>query len=106
MFKRASEQKWVTVRIKETSDGLIIHPDDRREYGLEWDQLYKGYITDDGNFRVPLPQPDNEPKEIVCRACAGTGKVLYDGDSYQTCRTCKGKRFVPATNEPKGQADA
>lgn len=47
-------ERWVTVRIEDTADGLIIHPDDAREHGLDWDQVYKGYVMADGNMRVPI----------------------------------------------------
>lgn len=32
----------------------------------------------------------------VCRECAGRGKVIYDGDCYEDCETCKGDRFLEA----------
>lgn len=40
----------------------------------------------------------------VCRECAGRGKVIYDGDCYEECETCKGDRFLEALH-PKTMAD-
>lgn len=60
MSDRAPEQRWVTVRVEDSGDCLIIHPDDAREHGLDWDQVYKGYVTGDGNLRVPLHQPTSK----------------------------------------------
>lgn len=42
---------------------------------------------------------------VLCRTCEGEGKFIYDGDCYQTCRTCKGKRLTKAATNPKGCAD-
>ena len=62
MLRRFPKQKVVVVRVEETSDGLIIHPDDARNYGLNWDQPYKGRLTRDGFFRIALPQASSKPK--------------------------------------------
>lgn len=45
---------WVTVRVEDTGDGLIINADDAKAYGLKDDQAYKGMFLDDGRFRIAV----------------------------------------------------
>lgn len=46
---------WVTVRVIPTSDGMLIHQDDLRRYGLDWDRPYKGKLEADGSYRIFVP---------------------------------------------------
>lgn len=48
------KERWVTVRVEDTGDGLIIHPEDAKEHGIEHDQMYQGYVLADGRLRIPL----------------------------------------------------
>jgi hypothetical protein len=46
---------WVTVRVKDTSDGLTIYEDDAKKLGLKPDQLYKGRYRPDGKYEIFIP---------------------------------------------------
>lgn len=45
---------WVTVRVEDTCDGLLIHPDDAKDWGLEYDRQYPGLFLPDGRYRINL----------------------------------------------------
>ncbi len=48
---------WATVRVEDTPDGLLIHPDDAKEWGLQDDYPYKGTFLPDGRYRIALTTP-------------------------------------------------
>lgn len=48
---------WVTVRVEDTCDGLLIHPDDFKKWNLNGDQQYDGHMLSDGRFRLALRSP-------------------------------------------------
>ena len=46
---------WVTVRVEDTGDGLIINPDDALKWRLRDDQAYEGHFLPDGTYRIAIP---------------------------------------------------
>lgn len=46
--------RWATVRVEDTGDGLIIHPDDAVSMKLDFDSQYEGYFLPDGSYRIKL----------------------------------------------------
>lgn len=52
---------WVTVRVEDTGDGLIINPDDALKWRLRDDQAYEGHFLPNGTYRVAIPaQPPQQ----------------------------------------------
>lgn len=53
---------WATVRVEDTCDGLLIHPDDAKKWNLIPDHQYEGSFLPDGRYRIKLtpPRPDRE----------------------------------------------
>lgn len=53
--------RWVTVRVEDTGDGLIIHEDDAKQHGLDGDRQYHGYFLPDGRYRIVVGVPVAAP---------------------------------------------
>lgn len=47
-----TEVKWVTVRVEDTCDGLLINAEDMKRFNLRDDVQYPGEMTSDGRFRI------------------------------------------------------
>lgn len=63
----AEEWGWITVRVEDTCDGLLINEDDAKEWGLASDVPYRGYFLPDGRYRIclaaSLSQPAKDERE-------------------------------------------
>lgn len=49
--------EWATVRVEDTCDGLIIHPDDAKKWSLIEDHPYEGAFLPDGRYRIAITRP-------------------------------------------------
>lgn len=47
-------EAWVTVRVEDTCDGLLIHTDDAKKWGLEYDRQYPGHFLPNGRYRINI----------------------------------------------------
>lgn len=49
-----------TVRVEDTCDGLLIHEEDMKKYGLKHDHQYAGHFLPDGRYRIAIPAKSKE----------------------------------------------
>lgn len=77
---------WVTVRVDDTGDGLIINPDDAKAWNLKADQHYEGRFEPDGSYRIAIPHP--APSKAKCEICGGR----HDNDVLtDICTSCEAR---------------
>ncbi|MGV2135195.1 hypothetical protein GOZ83_19520 [Agrobacterium vitis] len=70
---------WVTVRVEDTGDGLIVNGDDAKEYKLVPDQDYRGYFLPDGRYRIAIPA--QKAKESSEEVRDGNRALPYERDT-------------------------
>lgn len=49
--------RWVTVRVQDTCDGLLINEADAKAHSLEGDRHYPGHFLPDGRYRINIASP-------------------------------------------------
>lgn len=71
---------WVAVRVEDTCDGLLIHPDDAKKWGLMEDHPYEGTFLPDGRYRIALTRPAEQAvtDEMIERLVQTTRKYTIE----------------------------
>lgn len=92
--------RWVTVRVEDTCDGLLIHADDMKQFNLRGDVHYEGHFLPDGRYQIAVPDPAPKNDSVVTaeqeRAILDIIRSAYDR-GYNDARNATA---TPGDNAP------
>lgn len=65
MEQALKPERWITVRVEDTGDGMIINAEDAARWSLDGDRDYHGYPLPDGNYRINIAPTAIEASPVV-----------------------------------------